>query len=92
MLACPEGFQLEDPKFEDIQDAFLSTYNPALALDYCDHTFIEEREVREDMADEISEHRRLTNLGMPDGHGGLIFIGPRFQFKIIESCDLAEIM
>jgi hypothetical protein len=44
------------------------------------------------MADEISEHIRLANLGRPDGHGGLIFIGPRFQFKIIQSCDLAEIM
>ena len=53
------------------------TYNAALALNYCNHTFFE-REVREDMADEISEHRRLTNLGRPDGHGGLIFIGPRF--------------
>jgi hypothetical protein len=27
-----------------------------------------ERAVREGMADEIQEHRRLTNLGRPDGH------------------------
>jgi hypothetical protein len=37
-----------------------------------------ERAVREGMVDEKQEHRRLTNLGRPDGHGDLIFTGPRF--------------
>jgi hypothetical protein len=36
------------------------------------------REVREGMADEVAEHRRMANLGRPDGHGGLVFIGPTF--------------
>jgi hypothetical protein len=36
------------------------------------------REVREGMADEIAEHRRIANLGRPDGHGGVVFIGPTF--------------
>jgi hypothetical protein len=35
-----------------------------------------EREVSEEMVEELTEHRRLTNLGRPDGHGGEIFIGP----------------
>jgi hypothetical protein len=35
-----------------------------------------EREVREEMSEEVSDHRRLTNAGRPDGHGGQIFIGP----------------
>jgi hypothetical protein len=37
-----------------------------------------ERAVREGMVDKKQEHRRLTNLGRPNGHGDLIFIGPRF--------------
>ena len=37
-----------------------------------------EREVREEMAEELLENRRLTNLGSPDGHGGEIFVGPQF--------------
>jgi hypothetical protein len=37
-----------------------------------------EREVSEEMAEELTEHRRLTNLGRPDGHGGEIFIGPQY--------------
>jgi hypothetical protein len=36
------------------------------------------REVREGMADEIAEHRRIANLGRPDGHDGVVFIGPTF--------------
>jgi hypothetical protein len=35
-----------------------------------------EREVSDEMAEELTEHRRLTNLGRPDG--GEIFIGPRY--------------
>jgi hypothetical protein len=37
-----------------------------------------EREVGEEMEEELREHRRLTNLGRPDGHGGEVFIGPRY--------------
>jgi hypothetical protein len=37
-----------------------------------------ERQVREEMADEIAEYRRLANLGRPDGHGGQVFVGPTF--------------
>ena len=36
------------------------------------------RQVREEMAEELGEHRRLTNVGRPDGHGGVLFVGPRF--------------
>jgi hypothetical protein len=32
----------------------------------------------EEMAEELRENRRLTNLGRPDGHGGEIFVGPQF--------------
>ena len=38
-----------------------------------------EREVSEEMTEEFRENRRLTNLGAPDGHGGEVFIGPRFD-------------
>jgi hypothetical protein len=38
-----------------------------------------EREVSEEMAEELREHRRVTNAGRPDGHGGVIFVGPQFQ-------------
>jgi hypothetical protein len=37
-----------------------------------------EREVSEEMAEELSEERRVTNVGRPDGHGGVLFVGPRF--------------
>jgi hypothetical protein len=37
-----------------------------------------ERAIRVGQADELREMRRLANLGRPDGHGGTIFIGPRF--------------
>jgi hypothetical protein len=37
-----------------------------------------EREISEEMAEELGENRRLTNLGAPDGHGGEVFIGLRF--------------
>jgi hypothetical protein len=37
-----------------------------------------EREVNEAMAEELREQRRLTNAGRPDGHGGVLFVGPRF--------------
>jgi hypothetical protein len=37
-----------------------------------------EREVSKKMAEELTEHRRLTNMGRPDGHGGEIFIGPQY--------------
>ena len=70
--AVPEetkGRLLEDSMHEILEKSAILKYH---------------NEYRYDMADEISEHRRLTNLGRPDGHGGLIFIGPRFQFKIIE--------
>jgi hypothetical protein len=30
------------------------------------------------MAEEIREHGQLANLGRPDGHGGLLFVGPTF--------------
>jgi hypothetical protein len=38
-----------------------------------------EREVSEEMAEELREHRWVTNAGRPDGHGVVIFVGPRFQ-------------
>jgi hypothetical protein len=38
-----------------------------------------ERRVRKEMAEEIREERRVTDLGRPDGHGGLLFVGPQFQ-------------
>ncbi len=41
-----------------------------------------EREVREEMSEEVSEHRRLTNAGRPDGHGSQIFIGPRYPTRL----------
>jgi hypothetical protein len=37
-----------------------------------------EREVSEEMTVELREHRWVTNVGRPDGHGGVIFIGPQF--------------
>jgi hypothetical protein len=37
-----------------------------------------EREVKEAMAEELREQRRLTNAGRPDCHGGVLFVGPRF--------------
>ena len=37
-----------------------------------------ERHIREGQADELREIRRLANLGVPDGHGGTVFIGPQF--------------
>ena len=60
---------MDDSKFEDIQDAFVSTCK-ALALDYCDHTFIE-RKVREDMADEII----LSTDGLPISEGRTAMVG-----------------
>jgi hypothetical protein len=30
------------------------------------------------MAEELREQRWLTNAGRPDGHGGVLFVGPRF--------------
>ena len=38
-----------------------------------------EKRVRKEMAEEIREERRVTDLGRPDGHGGLLFVGPQFQ-------------
>jgi hypothetical protein len=37
-----------------------------------------ERGVNEAIAEELREHRRVTNVGRPDGHGGVLFVGPRF--------------
>jgi hypothetical protein len=37
-----------------------------------------EREVNEAMAEELREQRRLANAGRLDGHGGVLFVGPRF--------------
>ena len=36
------------------------------------------REVREEMGVELREQRQVTNAGRPDGHGGVLFVGPRF--------------
>jgi hypothetical protein len=38
-----------------------------------------EREVNEEMTEESREQRRLANVGRPDGHCGLLFVGPRPQ-------------
>jgi hypothetical protein len=43
------------------------------------HGEVIEREVSEEMAEELREHRLATNTGRPDGHGGVIFVGLRFQ-------------
>lgn len=39
-----------------------------------------ERQVSEEMAEELRENRRVTNVGRPDGHGGVLFVGPRSFF------------
>ena len=37
-----------------------------------------EREVNQAMEGELREQRRVANVGRPDGHGGVLFVGPRF--------------
>jgi hypothetical protein len=37
------------------------------------------RGVSEEIAAELREQRRVTNVGRPDGHGGVLFVGPRLQ-------------
>ena len=38
-----------------------------------------EREVNQAMEGELREQRRVANVGRPDGHGGVLFVGPRFK-------------
>jgi hypothetical protein len=38
-----------------------------------------ERVLSEEMAEQLREHRGVANLKRPDGQGGVLFVGPRFQ-------------
>ncbi len=61
----------------DDGDGLLPVVNlTAAAIARCEEI---EMRVREEMAEESREQRRVANAGRPDGHGGVLFVGPRFQ-------------